>query len=204
MKCPRRGLYAITQVDGKSDAQVLDDVEAALKTGVVMLQYRDKNPVKSVALALGLKRLCAEHQIPFIVNDDVNLAAQIDADGVHLGQHDVSLAHAKATLGDGAIIGVSCYNSLQYALDAEQAGASYVAFGRFFPSDTKPLATPAHIETLRLAKQQLAVPIVAIGGILPENGGLLVDAGADLLAVVGGVFNSEPQASVSAYLPLFL
>lgn len=204
MKCPRRGLYAITQLDHKSHRQVFNDVEAALKSGIVMLQYRDKASVKSVKLAQELKRVCAEYQIPFIVNDDVNLAAQINADGIHLGQHDVSLAEARAKLGDDAIIGISCYNSLQYALDAEQAGASYVAFGRFFPSGTKPLATPAHIETLRNARRQLTVPIVAIGGILPENGGLLVNAGADLLAVVGGVFNGEPEASVSAYLPLFI
>ena len=106
-------------------------------------------------------------------------------------------------LGKDAIIGVSCYNFVEQALDAQGQGATYVAFGRFFPSSSKPLAAPAKIETLQQAKQRLNIPIVAIGGILPENGAQLLAAGADLLAVIGGLFDSQPEQSARAYQALF-
>lgn len=203
MKFPARGLYAITQTDGKTPADVLAEVEAALKGGAAVVQYRDKKPADALSLARGLVRLCHRYEVPLLINDDVELAAQSGADGVHLGQDDGHVREARARLGERAIIGISCYDSLDRALEAQAHGATYVAFGRFYPSNSKPLAKPAHLDTLRQAKHMLSIPIVAIGGILPDNGGALLDAGADLLAVIGGLFDREPEASAKRYLALF-
>ncbi|MCQ8102981.1 thiamine phosphate synthase [Methylomonas sp. SURF-2] len=203
MKFPRRGLYAITQPEGKSLEQILRDVEAALKGGAVAIQYRDKQPLDAVGLARQLLTLCRAYQAPLLINDSVELALKVAADGVHLGKDDGSIAEARRRLGAEAIIGVSCYNDVQKACAAAGHGADYVAFGRFFPSGSKPLAAPAELSTLIQARQLLSLPIVAIGGILPENGGQLLAAGADLLAVIGGVFDREPQASALAYQALF-
>lgn len=203
MKFPQRGLYAITQTDGKTPAAVLAEVEAALKGGAAVVQYRDKKPADALSLARGLVRLCHRYEVPLLINDDVELAAQSGADGVHLGQDDGHVREARARLGEHAIIGISCYDSLDRALEAQAHGATYVAFGRFYPSNSKPLAKPAHLDTLRQAKHMLSIPIVAIGGILPDNGGALLDAGADLLAVIGGLFDREPEASAKRYLALF-
>ena len=122
---------------------------------------------------------------------------------MHLGKEDGTVLEARKQLGDNKIIGVSCYNNLQSALQAEQQGANYVAFGRFFSSSTKPLASPADIQTLIQAKQVLTVPVVAIGGILTSNADLLLNAGADLLAVIGGLYTENPKASANAYQRLF-
>jgi thiamine-phosphate pyrophosphorylase len=122
---------------------------------------------------------------------------------VHIGRDDGSIKRARQRLGEQAIIGISCYDSVEHARQAQEQGATYVAFGRFFPSSSKPLALPASIETLRLAKQTLNIPIVAIGGILPENGSLLLAAGADLLAVIGGLFDEQPEQAARTYQALF-
>jgi thiamine-phosphate pyrophosphorylase len=203
MKFPQRGLYAITQTAGKSIAEVLQDVEAALKGGAVVIQYRDKAPIDALYLGSHLVALCHANNTPLLVNDNVELALEIGADGVHLGRDDGDLEPARQRLGPQAIIGVSCYNDIKRAQDMQAKGADYIAFGRFFPSNSKPLAAPAHIETLSSAKHCLTVPIVAIGGILPENAGQLLAAGADLLAVIGGVFDQEPEKSARAYQALF-
>jgi thiamine-phosphate pyrophosphorylase len=200
---PKRGLYAITQTENKSVETVFSDVESAIKGGAVVIQYREKNPADSFSLAGELARLCHKHSIPLIINDDVDLAIKINADGVHLGRNDSDLLAARQRLGSQAIIGVSCYNSIERALSAQINGATYVAFGRFFPSTTKPLAPPADIETLAKAKNTLRIPIVAIGGILPHNGGQLIQAGADLLAVISGIFGNDPEQSAQAYQHLF-
>ncbi len=203
MKFPSQGLYAITQPEHKSIDQVVREVEAALKGGAMVVQYRDKNPIDAVFLARQLLELCHTYHVPLLINDSVDLALEVGADGVHLGKDDGDLAEARKRLGPDAIIGVSCYNDLAKALAAVKHGATYVAFGRFFPSGSKPLASPADTDTLRQAKRQIEVPLVAIGGILPENGGQLLAAGADLLAVIGGLFDHDPQASASAYRALF-
>jgi len=203
MMFPKTGLYAITQTENKTSEQVIDEVSAALKSGVKVLQYRDKQPVDAVYLAGALKELCHAHNIPLIINDDIKLAKLIGADGVHIGQEDGQLSYAREILGKKAIIGVSCYDSLARALEAEQNSADYVAFGRFFPSNSKPLAAPAHISTLQDAKNNIKVPIVAIGGILPSNGAELLTAGADMLAVIGGIFDQSPYQSALAYQALF-
>jgi thiamine-phosphate pyrophosphorylase len=203
MKFPTRGLYAITQTDDKSANTIISEVEKVILGGAVVIQYRNKQVRDSLSLAKELLTLCQHYAMPLIINDDVDLAVQIGADGVHLGKDDGSLTQARQRLDNHAIIGISCYNSVAKAVEAQQQGADYVAFGRFFPSSSKPLAAPADINTLHQAKRVLNVPIVAIGGILPENGTALLNAGADLLAVIGGVFTSQPKQSACAYRALF-
>ena len=203
MKLPKKGLYAITQTDNKTGATIVNEVSAALKGGAVIVQYREKNPQASSCVAHELVKICHQHNAPLLINDDIELAKQSGADGVHLGREDGAIAQAREQLGDNAIIGVSCYNSLELALDAQAQGASYVAFGRFFPSTSKPLAAPADIDILRQAKLVLTIPIVAIGGILPGNGAQLITAGADFLAVIGGIFDHQPEQAAKAYQDLF-
>ncbi len=203
MKFPGSGLYAITQTDGKDNAEILQQVESALKGGAKVLQYRDKTERNKVELAKQLLLLCRRYQVPLLINDDAKLAKQIGADGVHVGKDDGSINAAREILGPQAIIGQSCYNDIDLARTAQKQGADYVAFGRFFPSGSKPLAAPAEMETLQQAKSHIHLPIVAIGGILPENGGSLLAAGADLLAVIGGIFDHHPEQSARAYSKLF-
>jgi len=203
MKLPTRGLYAITQTDNKSMTTILAEIEQVLSGGAVMVQYRDKNPQNAYLLASELVALCHQYHVPLIINDDVELAIQVAADGVHLGKEDGAVAHARQRLGNDAIIGVSCYNSVDRAIEAQRDGADYVAFGRFFTSSSKPLAAPAELHSLQEAKRVLTVPIVAIGGILPDNGGELLNAGADMLAVIGGLFTAQPEHAARAYHVLF-
>lgn len=203
MKFPASGLYAITQTDGKSSETIIQEVYSVIKGGVSVIQYRDKNPVDALYLAKEILAVCKRHQVPLIINDDADFANSIGADGVHIGKDDGGVVVARKILGSKAIIGISCYDDINIALKAEAQGVDYVAFGRFFPSSSKPLALPAHTKTLNQAKKRINVPIVAIGGILPENGGELLDAGADVLAVIGGIFEHNPIQSTKAYMKLF-
>lgn len=203
MKFPNTGLYAITQTDHKSIDTIIGEVAAAIRGGAAVVQYRDKSPLDAALLARELVKLCHRQGVPLLINDDVELAVQTGADGVHLGKEDGHIIEARKRLGADAIIGVSCYDSVECALEAEREGATYVAFGRFFPSSSKPLAAPARIETLKQARRVLHLPIIAIGGILPDNGARLLAAGADLLAVIGGIFDERPEQSARAYLSLF-
>jgi len=203
IKFPASGLYAITQTDNKAGDAIINEVAAAIKGGAAVVQYRDKNPLDAPFLARELVKICHRHSVPLLINDDIELAAQVGADGVHLGREDGAVAQARKQLGNDAIIGVSCYDFVEQAVLAQAQGATYAAFGRFFPSSSKPLAAPARIETLRQAKLELTIPIVAIGGILPDNGAQLLAAGADLLAVIGGLFDHQPEQSARAYQALF-
>lgn len=203
MKFPASGLYAITQTDGKSSETIIQEVCSVIKGGVSVIQYRDKNTDDVVYLAKELLAVCKRYQVPFIINDDADLANNIGADGVHIGRDDGGVAATRKKVGPKAIIGISCYDDINTALKAQAEGVNYVAFGRFFPSTSKPLALPAHISTLNQAKKQINVPVVAIGGILPENGGQLLEAGADVLAVIGGIFEHNPTESTKAYMELF-
>lgn len=199
---PIRGLYVIT--DGPR-ADLLDVVAQALAGGARVLQYRDKtaDAARRCDEATALMRLCTAHGVPLIVNDDVALALEIGADGVHLGEDDDGLAEARAALGKQAIIGVSCYDSLARARAAAAAGADYVAFGAFFPSPTKPHARRAAPELLRQSAA-LGLPRVAIGGITPDNGAPLIEAGADCLAVISAVFGaSDVRAAARRFADLF-
>jgi thiamine-phosphate pyrophosphorylase len=185
-----RGLYAITDSKLLSPERMIEAVALAIQGGAAMIQYRDKSddPMRRQWEATDLSNMCRPLGIPLIINDDVDLALQVTAKGVHLGKHDADIASARAKLGPNAIIGVSCYNDLDCAIAAEQAGADYVAFGSFFPSRVKPGAVKAEAELLRQAKQRLSIPVVAIGGISADNGAQLVEAGADLLAAITEVF----------------
>ncbi|MEN5094270.1 thiamine phosphate synthase [Pseudomonas protegens] len=192
-----RGLYAIT------DSQLLAGkflkyVEAALEGGVTLLQYRDKSDDQARRLreAETLLTLCERYKTRLIINDDAELAARIGA-GVHLGQTDGPLTPARALLGRQAIIGSTCHDQLPLAEQAAKEGASYVAFGRFFNSTTKPGAPTASLELLDQARASLHLPICVIGGITLENAAPLVSHGADLLAVVHGLFGAESAAEVT-------
>ena len=203
MRFPLRGLYAITQTKNKTADIIINEVIAAIKGGAVVVQFRDKDSLDAIYLADQLVKVCHEYKVPLLINDDIELAIKVGADGVHIGREDGAISEARDRLGADAIIGVSCYNFVEQAFDAQEQGATYVAFGRFFPSSSKPLAAPAELDTLRKAKFLLDIPIVAIGGILPENGGPLLTAGADLLAVIGGLFETQPEQSARAYKALF-
>ena len=198
----RRGLYAIS--DGPRP-DLLAAVKAALRGGAALLQYRDKtaDSARRAFEARALRELCARFEVPFIVNDDVELALAVGADGVHLGEDDGEIAAARARLGAGAIIGASCYDSLARARQLAAAGADYLAFGAYFASPTKPNARRATPDLLREAKP-LGLPLVAIGGITPDNAPPLVEAGADFLAVISGVFaQADPEAAARRYATLY-
>ena len=187
---PVAGLYVITDTQLMNQHNLIKMVEEALKGGAKWVQFRDKISDKStkIELASRLKQLCQNYQAWLIINDDIQLAKSINAHGVHIGKDDADISIARKILGPQAIIGVSCYNDLNLAKKMQTLGANYIAFGRFFASKTKPNAPQANIETLTLAKQQLNIPIVAIGGITTNNAQQLIDAGADSLAVIQGVF----------------
>ena len=199
----QRGLYLITP-DECDPARLLRRVLPLLPFAAC-LQLRAKS-MDGEALREGGKRLriaCAEANVPFLVNDDARLAQELDADGVHLGEHDGSLAEARSLLGNDATIGISCYDDLPRARGAAAAGADYIAFGAFFPSPTKPDTRRAGIELLRNSAS-LGIPRVAIGGITPDNARPLVHAGADCIAVISGVFDApDPIVAARAYLSCF-
>jgi thiamine-phosphate pyrophosphorylase len=195
---PFHGLYAITDAGFKGLA-IERQVEMAIRGGARVIQYRDKSldaPLRQTE-AKAILSVCRRFDVPLLINDDVELAAAIGADGVHLGSEDTTLASARRQLGPRAIIGVSCYNRFELAERAVATGADYVAFGRFFTSQSKPLAVGAGLDLLHRARAELDCPVVAIGGITPENGRLLVEAGADMLAVIRGVF-AAPDVTEAA------
>lgn len=199
------GVYAITDPVLCGD-DLIDKVRAAIEGGIRILQYRNKqaSPARQHEEAATLSSLCRQHDVLFIINDDVDLASAIDADGVHLGQKDRALNEARQHLGQNKIIGISCNNRFDYALAAQQEGADYIAFGRFFSSQTKPQAPQAEIELLQRGKKELHVPMVAIGGITPNNGKQLIEAGADMLAVIHGIFGqADVRLAAQQYAELF-
>ena len=205
-----RGLYAITSSALCGDREkLLTATAAALRGGAALIQYRDKrgDRITRATNARALLALCHEHGAKLIVNDDVELALAIGADGVHLGATDAPLAEARMRLGREAILGASCGPDLDRARAAWAAGASYVAFGRFFDSRTKPDAPQATLQLLREARATSTAPICAIGGVTPQNAAALIAAGADLIAAVEGVFGQGKPALVEvaakAYSRLF-
>lgn len=206
MKKPLRGLYAITDSSLIAPGRLLDVVSRAIAGGAALIQYRDKglDGPRRESEVYDLLALCRPYGVPLIINDDVALAQSVGADGVHLGCDDTPLTEARRILGAAAVIGVSCYNNFELAVTAQEEGADYVAFGRFFTSQTKPGAVQAGVDLIRRAKAALTIPVVAIGGITPDNGAVLVEAGVDMLAVVGGVFGqSDPRRAARRYTQLF-
>ncbi len=206
MRDPRfRGVYAITD-PVLCKTQLNDKVLAAIEGGIRILQYRNKQAPRERQYeeASDLLSLCRQHDVLFIINDDLELAAEVKADGVHLGQGDRTVVEARQQLGTDKIIGISCNNRFEYALAAQQQGADYVAFGRFFPSRTKPQAPQAKLELLHRARSELQLPVVAIGGITPANGRQLIQAGADMLAVIHGIFaRHDVRQAAHDYAALF-
>lgn len=201
---PNRGLYLITP-ECSDDRHLLQSVTQVLPARPALLQYRCKSLPRSQRSkqAFALAAACADHGVGLIINDDLELAAEVGALGVHLGRDDAGVAQARAALGHSAVIGVSCYDDIVLAARAAAAGASYVAFGAFFVSPTKPQARRASLELLR-ANAGLGVPQVAIGGINPDNAEPLVRAGADLLAVISGVFDApDPLAAARQLQSLY-
>ena len=197
-----RGLYIITDGMARPPEVLAHLLEQIILGGAVLVQYRDKTRdtarrAREVAAAL---EVCRAHGVPLLINDDVLLARSAGADGVHLGRDDRPLREARAVLGSDAIVGVSCYADPDRALAAQDGGADYVAFGRFFASPTKPQASPASVQMLAAVRPRLRLPMAAIGGITPENAPALIAAGADLLAVVSGVFGApDPRAAAERF-----
>ena len=187
-----RGLYAITPEE-QDTVELLRKVRLALQGGARVLQYRNKLGEDALRLeqATALRGLTQEFGAMLIVNDDALLAQRVDADGVHLGFEDGSVSAARSLLSQHKIIGVSCYNQLSVAHEAVVAGADYVAFGAFFTSTVKPSAPVATLELLRLARRELSLPLVAIGGITLANGASVLAAGADAVAVISALFDAE-------------
>ena len=200
-----KGLYAITPEDSDT-AALLDKAARALRGGAAVLQYRSKseNAALKHAQAAELLALCRTFQVPLMINDDLRLATLIDADGVHLGQADASLHEARINLGPDKIIGVSCYQDLDRAVQLAAQGADYVAFGSFYPSTTKPQARPCPLALLTQAKAKLQVPVVAIGGITAENASALIQAGADAVAVITALFEApDIELAANQFTSLF-
>ena len=186
------GLYAVTPDEPDTDL-LLSKVEAALQGGISVLQYRNKIASHKLQTqqARAILPLCRQYQVPFIINDSIKLCLTLDADGVHLGGDDGNLIEARARLGADKILGASCYNSFDLALSAQEAGADYVAFGACFASSTKPNAPVAGLDLFKLAKMQLHIPAVAIGGITLENALSVIQSGASAIAVINAVFNAD-------------
>ncbi len=185
------GLYAVTPDEQDTDV-LLAKVEAALRGGVRGLQDSNKRAAHKLQKhpARALKPLCRQYQVPFIINDSIKLCLTLDADGVHLGADDGNLAEARDRLGAHKILGASCYNRLDLAQAAANAGADYAAFGACFASGTKPNAPVAALSLFAEARQLIQIPLVAIGGITLENAAHAAAAGADAVAVVGALFNA--------------
>jgi thiamine-phosphate pyrophosphorylase len=200
-----RGLYAITP-DGVDAKALVRMVSAALRGGARIIQYRQKkvNPRDQAVQARELNELCLVSGASLIINDNVELAQQINAAGVHLGRDDMSVTEARRQLGTNKIIGVSCYNQMALAKAAIASGADYIAFGAFFPSQIKPDAVRAELALIAEAKKKFNIPIVAIGGISLQNAPQLIAAGVDSVAVISDLFNAPNiTAQASAFQQLF-
>ena len=203
---PRRGLYAITAAADTEPARLASRVSAAIDGGAAVIQYRakDRTDGERRTNAALLLDTCRMRRVPLIVNDDPVLAAEIGADGVHVGHDDGDARTARRIAGDRCIVGVSCYDRLDLATAAADDGATYVAFGSFFASPTKPHAVAAPIGLLADARAKLDIPIVAIGGITAHNGAALIETGASFLAVIGGVFGkADVEHAARGYAVLF-
>ena len=201
-KRPPCQLYLISPLEVGGDFP--DRLEAALSAGpVAAFQFRVKSVDQHEAarLAVPLQRICAAHDVAFIVNDDMALAKRLGADGVHLGQQDGDPRDARALLGPGAQIGITCHDSRHLAMEAGEAGADYVAFGAFFPTRTKPTRHRPDPSILSWWTTLFELPCVAIGGITPDNARVLIDAGADFLAVCSAVWEHAggPAAAVREF-----
>jgi thiamine-phosphate pyrophosphorylase len=201
----RPGIYVLTDHDRENDQQLLADVAAALRGGASLVQFRDKtrDGQGRERRASMLLQLCREADTPLIINDDPVLCARIGADGLHLGRDDGDVAAARDVVGPDALIGLSCYNELDRAESAVNAGADYLAFGSVFPSDTKPDAVQAPLPLLEMAARRFSPPVCAIGGINRANIDRVAASGAHLAAVIGSVWAGDIEANVTALKSAF-
>ncbi len=200
-----KGLYLVTP-DWDDTQKLLAVTEAGLRGGAALVQYRHKTASAQLRQeqAAQLQALCRKYDRPFIVNDFVDLCVELDADGVHVGGTDVSVAQARAALGPAKIVGASCYGSMQLARDAHQAGASYVAFGGFYPSRVKKYEVTTQPEIVTQAKAEIPLPNVVIGGMTQENAEPLVAQGADMVAVISSVYMvDDPETAARRFVNLF-
>lgn len=200
-----KGLYLVTP-DWDDTQKMLAATEAGLRGGAALVQYRHKTADAALRReqATALQLLCRRYGRPFIVNDFIELCMELDADGVHVGGTDTAVAQVRAAVGPGKIVGASCYGSMQLARDAWQAGASYVAFGGFYPSRVKKyeVTTPPFI--VSQAKAEIPLPNVVIGGMTHENAAPLVAHGADMVAAISSVYmTDDPEAAARAFVALF-
>lgn len=201
----RQGLYLVTP-DWDDTDRLVDTTRAALDAGAAMLQYRHKgaSPALRREQAAALLVLCRRYGRPLVINDHVELCLTLDADGVHVGGTDASVAQARATLGPGKIVGASCYGELALARAAQQEGASYVAFGGFYPSRVKQYSFRTDPSLVSLAKAGIALPLVVIGGMTPANAAPLVERGAGMVAAISSVYGADDtEAAVRAFDALF-
>ena len=183
-----QGLYGITPNNNLNIA-LIERIFNEHKVNILQYRHKTSNDKLKLEEAQRLLELCLQHNTLFIVNDDINLCEKVGADGVHLGQNDTSINTAREQLGEKAIIGVSCYNQLQLAFEAEEMGANYVAFGALFSSITKPTASGCPLSIIKTAKEKIKLPIVGIGGITFENQRLAFQAGCDAVAMLNGLFS---------------
>lgn len=200
-----KGLYIVTP-DWDDTEKMVAATEAALKGGVALVQYRHKTatPELRKEQASRLLALCRQYDRPFIINDFVELCLELDADGIHVGGTDAPVAEVRKMIGPNKILGASCYGSMELAHSAHQAGASYVAFGGFYPSRVKKYDVTTPVDIITRAKQQLPVPVVVIGGMTQENSVPLIEAGTDMVAAISSVYmTDDPQASAKAFVDLF-
>ncbi len=198
-------IYAITDYENHTHEEVLERSESLFRAGINLIQYRNKSCDidQSIEYAASLKQLCIQYDVTLIINDSIKITEAIEADGLHIGKDDFSITDAKICLPN-KIIGVSCYNDLNLAIEAEKKGADYVAFGAFFPTTSKSNTVPAPIGIIQRAKSVITIPIVAIGGITPINAGPLVSAKVDFIAAISGLYkDSDSYSAAKNYLSLF-
>jgi thiamine-phosphate pyrophosphorylase len=201
-----KGLYVITDKKLIPRKRFVETVEKAIKGGAKMVQLREKESSSEEILRLAgeLLKLTRRYNVPLIINDHLDIARDIGADGVHLGQHDAPLAEARKALRNGAIIGVSCYSSIERGIVAHKQGADYLAFGTPFFTPTKPERSPTSFEILKEAKRVITkIPIFAIGGITIQNAASVLETGIDGIAVITSVFGSSDPEGVSRQLSAF-
>ena len=200
------GLYVITPEHHPDPGWLEGKADEALRGGARLVQYRDKSGDwrRREREAGELRALCTRHGALLIVNDDVELALATGAHGVHLGQGDMPLDEARGKLGDRAIIGITCHDRLDLAIAAQLGGADYVAFGAVYPSPTKPAAVCAPLALIAQARESLDIPICAIGGISADNARAVIRAGADMAAVIDGIFGQpDPEAAARRIAALY-
>lgn len=201
-----RGLYLVTPNWDDTD-RLLDVTEQALEEGVALLQYRHKHADAALRReqAGALLLLARKYGVPFIVNDFIDLCQELDADGVHVGGTDISVAEARVRLGKQKLVGASCYGDLQLAHKAQLEGASYMAFGGFYPSLVKQYPVTTDPDIVLQAKREIALPCVVIGGLTPENAAPLAARGADLVAAISSVYLADDVTiSVREFNKLFV